>query len=73
LAWQPSTNAPTAPPAPPIETAKAFLEDSKKFIADQKSVPSISAIAHEAAELQIAIDIFDEREAVQSMQRLSEL
>jgi uncharacterized protein len=66
------------PPSPPIETAKlkearAFLEDSKKYIADQKSVPSISAIAHEAAALQISIDKLDEHEAVQSMQRLSEL
>jgi uncharacterized protein len=64
--------------SPPIETAKlkeakAFLEDSKRFIADQKSVPSISAIAHEAAALQISIDKLDEHEAVQSMQRLSEL
>ena len=56
-----------------LKEARAFFEDSKKFIAEQKSVPSISTIANEAAALQIALDKFDELGAVQSMQRLSDL
>ena len=66
------------PARPPIETpalkeAGAFLEDSKGFIANQKSVPGISTIANEAATLQIAINKIDEPAAVQSVQRLTEL
>ncbi|MDR3413470.1 MAG: hypothetical protein P4L87_21365 [Formivibrio sp.] len=65
-------------PRRPIETARlkearAFLDDSKNFIGEQKSVPSISAIANEAAGLQIALDKFDEPAAVQSMQKLANL
>lgn len=60
------------PPQPPKDTAKlkearVFLEDAKRFIADQRTVPSISAIANEAATLQIALDKFDEPGAVKSM------
>jgi hypothetical protein len=47
--------------------------DSKKFISDQKSVPSISAIATEAANLQVALDRADEAAATQSVQNLNSL
>ncbi len=56
-----------------IKEARAFLADSKQFIAGQKSIPSISAIATEAANLQVALDKVDEPSAVQSMQNLNEL
>ena len=49
------------------------MEDSKKFIAEQKSVPAIAEIAREAASLQITIDNFGEPAAIQSMQRLADL
>ena len=70
---------PSAPPPPPrIETvrlkeARIFLEDTKKFISQQKSVPSISEIAKEAAVLQLALNQFDERNAVDAEQRLNDL
>ena len=56
-----------------IKEARAFLADFKKFIADQKSVPSISAIATEAANLQVALDKVDEAAALRSMQDLNGL
>jgi peptidoglycan hydrolase-like protein with peptidoglycan-binding domain/uncharacterized protein YecT (DUF1311 family) len=56
-----------------LKEARAFLEDAKKFIAVQKAVPSISTIANEAANLQIALDKFDEPSAVKSMQKLGDL
>lgn len=63
---------------PPYETAKlkearVFLNDAQKFIAEQKSVPAISAIANEAANLKIALTNFDEAGAVQSMAHLNAL
>jgi uncharacterized protein len=69
---------PPLPPKPPSDTprlndARIFLEDAKKFIAAQNSVPSISAIAQEAASLQIAIGKFDETEALKARQRLADL
>lgn len=69
----------TSPAAtPPHETAKlkearVFLNDAQKFIAEQKSVPAISAIANEAANLKIALTNFDEAGAVQSMAHLNAL
>ena len=61
LAQQP----PPQPAPPPKDTAelkeaRPFLEDAKKFIAGQQAVPTISAIANEAANLQIAVDKFDD-------------
>ena len=56
-----------------IKEARAFLADSKKFIADQNSVPAISAIATEAANLQVALDKADEATALRSMQNLNGL
>jgi uncharacterized protein len=70
---------PRIEPAPPrIETARLresriFLDDAKKFISQQTSVPSISELAKEAAALQLALDQFDERGAVESMKRLNDL
>jgi hypothetical protein len=66
---------PTSPPR--IETAKLkqariFLEDTKKFIGQQKSVPSISEIAKEAASLQLALNQFDESGALESRKKLNE-
>jgi uncharacterized protein len=66
------------PPPPRIETARLkeariFLDDAKTFIGQQTSVPSISELAKEAATLQVALNQFDERGAVDSMQRLNDL
>jgi uncharacterized protein len=66
------------PPTPRIETARLkdarlFLEDTKQFIAQQNSVPSISDIAKEAATLQVTLNQFDERGTIESMQRLNDL
>ena len=76
--------APTPPPppqpAPPprIETARLkeariFLDDTKKFISQQKSVASITEIAKEAATLQLALNQFDERGAVETKKKLNDL
>jgi hypothetical protein len=72
-----SPSAPSAPP-PRIETARLkdariFLDDAKKFIGQQKSVPSISEIAEQAANLQTALNQFDERGAIESKQKLDSL
>jgi hypothetical protein len=78
----PVTAGPAVVPNPastsPHETAKlkearVFLNDAQKFIAEQKSVPAISAIANEAANLKIALTNFDEAGAVQSMAHLNAL
>ena len=66
----------TAPPR--IETARLkeariFLDDAKRFINQQTSVPSISELAKEAAALQLALNQFDERGALKSMKRLNDL
>jgi len=71
-------SAPPQPQTPKIETerlkeARVFLDDSRKFFAQQKSVPSIEAIAKEAANIQKSIDNFDEPAAVRSMKNLSDL
>ena len=76
VAQQPGIPAPS--PQRQIESAtlkeaRAFLEDSKLFIAEQTSVPSLSAIANEAAALQIALDKFDEPTAIKSKERLADL
>jgi hypothetical protein len=73
----------TPPPGPPepaplkdtqrLKEARLFLDDAKKFIRDQTAVPSIPAIAQEAAKLQIAVDKFDELAAIQSEKRLGDL
>lgn len=65
--------APTAKETAKLKGARIFLEDSQKFISAQQTVPSISAIASEAANLQIALDKFDESAAVQSMNKLGDL
>jgi hypothetical protein len=69
---------PTAPITEPKETARlkearVFLDDARKFISSQNSVPSISNIANQAASLQIALDKFDDNAATQSMKRLTDL
>jgi uncharacterized protein len=69
---------PPPPPAPRIETsrlkeARIFLEDAKKFIGQQTTVPSLSEIAKEAASLQLAVNQFDEHAAAESMQKLGDL
>jgi uncharacterized protein len=75
----PAASPPSQPAQPPrIETARLkeariFLEDTKKFIGQQKSVPSISEVAEEAAALQTALNQFDERGAVESKQKLDNL
>jgi uncharacterized protein len=66
-----------APPPPRMETARLkeariFLEDAKKFIGQQTTVPTIAEIAKEAASLQLAVNQFDERAAAESMQRLAD-
>src|ERR1700722_2731539 len=59
---------------PRLRDARSFLNDAKRFIADQNSAPAtLSGIANEAALLQIALDKFDEPAAVQSTQRLAAL
>jgi len=72
--------APVPPPPPPprVETARlkdarVFLEDTKKFINQQKSLTSISDIAKEAANLQLALNQFDEQAAVDSKRKLHDL
>ena len=74
LSCTPTAEGPTPPPPPTppprIETARLkearfFLEDTKKFISQQKSVSSITEIAKEAASLQLALNQFDERGAVE--------
>ena len=51
----------------------SFYDDAKTFISQQTSVPSISELAKEAAALQLALDQFDERGAIESMKRLNDL
>jgi hypothetical protein len=82
----PSTVSPAPPPAPPpqpappprIETARLkeagiFLDGTKKFISQKNSVPSITEIAKEAATLQLALNQFDERGAVETKKKLNDL
>jgi putative peptidoglycan binding protein len=76
----PKPPPPPPPPSPPprketarLREARIFLDDAKKFISQQTSVPSISELAKEAAALQLALDQFDERGAVESMKRLNDL
>ena len=61
----PSTAPPPEAPkdTPQLKQARTFLEDAQKFIAEQKSVPELSAIANEAATLKIAISKYDEAAA----------
>jgi tetratricopeptide (TPR) repeat protein len=57
-----------------IKQGRAFLNDVREFIAAQTSPPdNITAIANEAANLQLAIDRFDEDAAVRSMSSLSNI
>ena len=75
---EPPPPPPTPSPPPRKETARLreariFLDDAKKFIGQQTSVSSISELAKEAATLQLALDQFDERGAVESMKRLNDL
>jgi uncharacterized protein len=82
---QPPSPPPRTEAAPPRETAppqietarlkeaRIFLDDAKTFINQQTSVPSISELAEEAAALQLALDQFDERGAIESMKRLNDL
>jgi uncharacterized protein YecT (DUF1311 family) len=74
-AVKPPPDAPTPPKVetPRLKEARTFLTDTQQFIGEQKSVPSISAIAKEAADLQIALDKLDEPGAVQAMHRLTDL
>ena len=66
-----TTSTPTETPR--LRQARVFLEDAQKFIAEQQSPPGISAIANEAANLQIALSKFDEAGAVQSLAHLNNL
>jgi peptidoglycan hydrolase-like protein with peptidoglycan-binding domain len=79
-----NTSGVPPPPPTPLQTqppqdtlrlkqARVFLEDAHKFIAEQNTVPGISAIANEAANLKIALSIYDEARAVQSMAHLNDL
>jgi tetratricopeptide (TPR) repeat protein len=66
------------PPPPPRETAKLkearfFLDDMRKFISEESAALPIPAIAKEAANLQLALNIFDEANALRSMKQLSDL
>ena len=72
------TADPPARAAQPKETktlkeARVFLEDAQKFIASQQTVSGMPAIASAAANLQIALNNFDEAAAVRSMAHLTEL
>ena len=75
----PQAPAPAPPvasaPPPRIETAKlmearVFFDDTKKFISEQKRLPAISEIANEAANLQLALNQYDEHGAVETKQKL---
>ena len=74
----PKPTPPAPLPSPRKETARLkeariFLDDAKKFIGQQTSVPSISEMAKKLQALQLALNQFDERGAVESMQRLNDL
>jgi tetratricopeptide (TPR) repeat protein/peptidoglycan hydrolase-like protein with peptidoglycan-binding domain/uncharacterized protein YecT (DUF1311 family) len=77
LLLEPSSAGPGNSPEPKdtarLKESRVFLEDAQKFIAGQTTVPSIAAIATEAATLQIALTKFDEIGAVQSMKKLNDL
>ncbi len=73
-----SPSTPQPPPQPPKETprlkqARVLLEDAQKFLASQQTVSGMPAIASEAANLQIALNNFDEPAAIRSMGHLTEL
>ena len=64
------------PPPPETENlkqARIFLEDIRKFIAEQTTVFPIPPIATEAANLQLALNKFDEASAAQSKSKLTDL
>jgi uncharacterized protein len=71
----PTSTPPTLPATDTarLKQARVFLQDAQKFIVEQQSVSGISAIANEAASLQIALSKFDEAGAVQSQAHLSDL
>ena len=81
VAQGPTSSAPPPPPPPSpprIETpklkeARIFLEDIKKFISQQKTVSAISEIAKEAANLQLALNQYNESGAIESKKKLHEL
>jgi hypothetical protein len=61
------------PETPKLKEARISLEDIQKFVAAETTVLPIPAIANEAANLQLALNKFDEAGAVQSMSKLSKL
>jgi tetratricopeptide (TPR) repeat protein len=66
-------NLPAPPETEKLKEARLVLDDIRKFIAEQKTVFPIPPIATEAANLQLALDKFDEVNAVHSMTKLQEL
>ena len=66
-------NSTTAKDTPQLKDARTFLEDAKKFIAEQQNVPEISEIAHQAASLQVALNNSDEAAAVVAVRKLRDL
>jgi peptidoglycan hydrolase-like protein with peptidoglycan-binding domain len=78
VAQAPAPAAVPRAPEPPKDTpelrkARLFLDDARTFIASQQAVSSISSIASEAANLQLAITNFDEASALRSMKKLGDL
>ena len=83
LSYDPGPGA--SPQLPPVEgpalermqarlkEARAFLDDTKSFMADQNTVLSIVEIAGEAAKLQVTLDKLDDAAAVVSMNKLNGL
>jgi hypothetical protein len=71
----PANAAPPAPPKDPrrLNAARAFLDDTKQFISEQREVPNIADIGREAATLQIALDKEDDVGAERAAARLREL
>ena len=73
-----AVSPPKEPVKPPIDTprlreARTFLTDAQQFLGEQNSVPSLPEIAQKSADLKIALDSFDEPQAIHAMQGLADL
>jgi tetratricopeptide (TPR) repeat protein len=64
---------PPPPETEKLKEARLFLEDVQNFVAAQTTVFPIPPIAKEAANLQLALNKFDEGGSTQSMEKLSDL
>ena len=64
---------PPPPETEKLKEARLFLEDIRNFISAQATVFPIPPIANEAANLQLALNKFDETGATQSIEKLSDL